>query len=321
MFRRNWISIAAIGLTLIVGASAQEANPEIPPSSEYESAPEQPAELNGAEYQEEVWVAALVPESDPGSPVVDQETSESSEQAGPQERGFWWDTAAQWLMAWLALAGVGISGWAVLLLKKTLTATNDTLDAANLANEEARRAADAAHEANRPWVEVTTPVGVLFNVGLELGGHVDLIAHLTNHGNSPATNVFAAAALGAVRDEAQPSGHDTRLAVEAALDRIDALDPPFGMTVFPKNSEGQEADADFDSSLMAALLEQDARGVIHWVVAVGATYKFGKKRCRTVRVYALDLEPGEINYTVRDGDQSFALGTDRLTPAIGGCIT
>ncbi len=302
-------------------AAAQEAQPDLAPGTEQQASQDRLGDLVHAEYLEQVPPVPSASEVEGSSTEIDQPTNPFDECGDGQPRGFWWDTGAQWLMAIIAFFGVAISAWAVWLLKETLIATRKTLDAANQANEEARRAADAGHDANRPWVEVTFPVGVHLDVETELGAHIWLIAHLTNHGNSPATNAFTAATLVPVPTGYHSQRNPIRPIIDAKLDELDALNPPFGVTIFPKGSEGQEVDADFNGASLSAVLGDDAASSIDWLLAVGVTYRFGMRRCRSVTVCRLALDPGEINYSLNSAKQSFKLGDDKLEPTIDGYAT
>jgi len=69
------------------------------------------------------------------------------------------DGAAQWLMVLASIGALGVSIWAVCLLKETLKATRHTIRLGVKANAAAVKASEAANEANlimredqRPWV-------------------------------------------------------------------------------------------------------------------------------------------------------------------------
>lgn len=53
------------------------------------------------------------------------------------------DTYAQWIAAFSALVGVGVSIWAVWLVKRTLRASTDAVEQASTANEIATRSNEA----------------------------------------------------------------------------------------------------------------------------------------------------------------------------------
>ena len=100
------------------------------------------------EVPDEVTTVPPVVESEAGSAVVDHPSKHCDDCGSDNPRGFWWDTAAQWIMAFFAFLGVGLSGWAVVLLKGTLSATRDAVT-------EAKNATNAAQDS----VGITREIG------------------------------------------------------------------------------------------------------------------------------------------------------------------
>ncbi len=123
------------------------------------------------------------------------------------------DTYAQWAMTFFNLIALGLSGWAIWLLKETLAATRvavreaEKATAAALRGEEAavggvaeaRHANDIARTANalsqRPWLSLVgpEPLGIRI-MSTELGSPTksvffDFDVSITNTGEIPALNV------------------------------------------------------------------------------------------------------------------------------------
>ncbi|WP_085801913.1 hypothetical protein [Roseovarius aestuarii] len=148
--------VFAIGITFGLSSNAQ-GNVEQP-----ESQPE-PTKQDTAEQTtvdpDVTAPSVTAPASETSSEHDASATAQSYEQAYQIPEIILGDGWAQWAMAFLALAGVIISAWAVWLLKKTLSATIDAVKEGEKATAASLEAAQAANEANqimrmekRPWV-------------------------------------------------------------------------------------------------------------------------------------------------------------------------
>ena len=102
---------------------AQDVSHDISISFDEPSAPALIGADETIDSQQDNQVSLTTPLANPVGFASNQDSIIGGEHAITRNRGFWWDTAAQWAMALFAFAGVGLSGWAVWLLKETLVAT------------------------------------------------------------------------------------------------------------------------------------------------------------------------------------------------------
>jgi hypothetical protein len=93
------------------------------------------------------------------------------------------DTLAQWVMAFLSFAALGVSAWAVLLVRESLDKTNEAIGAARTANDIARKSAELQ---NRAWVNVNRT-----EVVCSPDGNASITVVISNRGQTPASNVRA----------------------------------------------------------------------------------------------------------------------------------
>ncbi len=206
MYVRAWGYVAALGLTLAgalleaqerqsenqVEAQPRQAEPapERPPEAPAREVRPEPTQVPGAEHDR-----AAEPNGEPSS---------DDEPVWPR----YGDGLAQWIMAGLGIPAVALSWWAVVLLKRTLKATKDTL-------EEAKRSAVAAQEA----VVVTREIGeaqtraymVLephvrwFKSALNPGEvRLNFVIQAFNRGMTPAKIVAAYASVRRLDADAEP---------------------------------------------------------------------------------------------------------------------
>ncbi len=205
MSRGSWIAGVALGLalTLSIAGGVQEVAPQ-------DEIPQQPAEEPAEEPAvEPPSGAAEVHPAEPAAESAEPEESDAvQEQAGEEplvREGphgiLWGDGTAQWLMALAAFASVGVSIWAVALLRGTLKATKDALTKADKATAAANRAADAAVAANegfaeaskrelRAYLKVDSSNGV---VEPDKPAWFEFV--IKNYGKTPANNVAASATV------------------------------------------------------------------------------------------------------------------------------
>jgi hypothetical protein len=144
MFRRYWITAIAFGLALIFSPpnEGQEGKQEPPadPTPSHEQPAQQPAEETEAGRTENFGVS---PTNHSSREHYRYDASDGDEQHGESQgtsfsRGILGDGWAQWAMAIVSLLALGVSAWAVALLKKTLTATRAAVKEAEIATKAAQ---------------------------------------------------------------------------------------------------------------------------------------------------------------------------------------
>lgn len=170
---------------------------------------------------------------------------------------------------WVALTGgaLGLVGTAYLI--KTF--------------RENQRAADAAHDANRPWIEIVVGNPEKFRMSENIV-RAQFTASLRNRGNSPATKLKARAVIVPVPENVF-GPKDPLDAILALMDSWD-LQPDTGETIFP----GASPDArKYGANLMGVALEEmHQRNLpVRFWVAIGVQYKFGGRTGRTYHTYLL----------------------------------
>lgn len=128
---RNWLSEIGIGIGIIIavllGIIAAQLN-----SSKYVDADNQVKE-NAVKQQTSDQgpvepQTGILPVSETGSPSVGHNYDKNTKpQAQPNEDLLWGDTFAQWLMALTGAIALGVSVWAVVLIRNTFRLTKATL--------------------------------------------------------------------------------------------------------------------------------------------------------------------------------------------------
>lgn len=207
MLKRNWIIVAALGITTY--ALVAQENPS-ESQIRNDAGAEQPASQPAIEQPP---VFFILPTDIPGDNHGDEAAEHAQEHANDQ---LWWgDGLAQWLMAATGFFALLLSGWAVWLLKRTLDATKETLREANATTQIARRslisarasaklqlreaqasiaamqeanriASESAVNEQRPWIKIgmkVRPDGIWVN---EDGFGVEYTPAIENVGNTPA---------------------------------------------------------------------------------------------------------------------------------------
>jgi hypothetical protein len=156
MSGRYWIAGIALGLA-IAASHAQEVAPEdqVAPSS----AQEEPSDQSAVE-EPSVTVPQIETTDPAAQPAENEQPSEETAQPGQKRNGgegarwiILGDGFAQWIMAGSGIVAVGVSNWAVLLLKHTLIATRagiqqarDGTHAAIIAAQVAQRQVDITED-------------------------------------------------------------------------------------------------------------------------------------------------------------------------------
>lgn len=182
-----------------------------------------------------------------------------------------------------------------------------------------RRSADAAHDANRPWIEAKTDK-VRLGISLEQGGRAEFEVLLTNHGNSPATNVFAFGALVAIHGYGIRPKNPILPLIEAKLAMMEKRKKAFGSTIFPSKDDRQPAQADFSSDDFKAVLG-DTLDHLRWLLAIGVTYRFGDRVFRTVETFQIAIAPGDVDYAAERTEQRHVFGGNMLVDTLEGYAT
>jgi hypothetical protein len=169
---------------------------------------------------------------------------------------------------------------------------------------QAKRSADAAHDANRPWLELEVTPGDLW-----IGEDINLELHLTvaNHGNSPATNVVVCAQM-LLFCEGDPVNRQ-RVGPDTLVPMLDtARDSRRGTTIFPGRKDHFEEHgwATEQAVADARAKEQD---VIPFVIA-GVAYQSGRAVYYTVETYGVVIPDAykrlNVSYAALIGDFELA---------------
>jgi hypothetical protein len=191
--------------------------------------------------------------------------------AAQQEMADWAFVMAAFTAAGLALSGIGIT-----LIYATFEANH--------------RAAVAANDANRPWVEITITDVLSFSIEPHFA-RVQFLVDIENMGRSPATNVMHRALLVAVPEGGQGS-YNAITRIVKILNRFDAQHPERGTTIFPNVRREKLV---FGANLGRSELDRIANGPggkVQFWIAIGVRYKFGEKWCRTSHAYLLNFKNG-----------------------------
>jgi hypothetical protein len=155
---------------------------------------------------------------------------------------------------------------------------------------EARRAADAAHDANRPWLELMLNGHEDFSQDLsDWGAAFEVHVATANRGNSPATNVFLVATLTANR-LGTDNPIDVWKAIREAEDLLDEVKgQDYGFTAFPGEHPAQPVMSIMEAEPLRELRDYPGNEIT-FLLAVGARYTFGGDReGRTIVGYYLNF--------------------------------
>lgn len=182
---------------------------------------------------------------------------------------------------------------------------------------ENRRAADAAHDANRPWIEVSVHVKGLW--AGSSGANADVQYTLVNHGNSPATGVRLAAKMMAESAAEMPAPAPILDKVEEMLGRIDSNRPCGGSAIFPGGEEKGEFMLDVRADAIAADISAGAPS-LRFLVAVGVSYMFGGRACHTVKCYGAFVREN-VDYTTPNQLERIRFKAGDVTDTYAGFAT
>jgi hypothetical protein len=193
------------------------------------------------------------------------------------------DLCAQWraaIAAEKAAESARYANW-LSIIGATLTVVGAGFVYATLV--ETKRSADAAHDANRPWVEIVVDEASLW-VGS--GANVSFQATLTNRGNSPATGVQIVSKLVAI----PMFGIRPPNPIIPAIERKFAETPSeerWRKTIFPERDIIEERDEDLPQDQLVAAQREDTKQV-RFLLAIAARYDLSDGRSgTTVMTYEL----------------------------------
>jgi hypothetical protein len=203
-----------------------------------------------------------------------------------------------------------IAAWGMGVGIVTLIAAVFAAAFAASASHHTRRGADAAHDANRPWLEVEIAgQGPLISANGDLSMRIELL--LTNHGRSPATNVLPEVVV-----VAQKGQYATIVgwAIRAIRDKFlmsSVLGRETGYTIFP----GGDRNFPLRAEITLGELVKQAHGAdaAYLSRAVGARYRFGDKFGETA--VAFDMVPKRVPIYGTD-DKRIPIGADKGPPSI-----
>lgn len=172
---------------------------------------------------------------------------------------------------------------------------------------ENQRAADAAHDANRPWIEIVVEGPERFRLA-DILVKADFTASLRNRGNSPATNLMARAVIVPVSERV--TGSEPTLAAILKLMDEWTLRPNTGETIFPgATPPARRYGASLGGEKLAQMRQSNER--VRFWVAIGVQYKFGERTGRTYHAYLLKFtNHGELFFPTEIcefGDAGFRL--------------
>lgn len=156
MLSRAWIAVFAAGW-IVSSAAAQTPSPH-PEAKLPEPQREAHREHEPSDGQHEPTEEPSV-ETDGGASAISptEPASDEHDAYSPGKGGedvpnslYFGDTVAQWIMAISGLIALGLSAWAVWLLRETLLATQTAMDIAEKGNAAAVKAAEAAER--QAWI-------------------------------------------------------------------------------------------------------------------------------------------------------------------------
>lgn len=165
--------------------------------------------------------------------------------------------------------------------------------------EVAVNTAEAAHDANRPWIEAVITEKREFHIRPELA-RVGFKVSLRNKGNSPATAVTARAVLVAVPESEPATGSSALDRLGAVMDYVEDVQPNRGISIFP----GVELPPQpYGSNIFRERLEEAAGGFgkqVRFWVAIGVRYKFGNREGQTIYAYLMKFPGRKETFATND---------------------
>jgi hypothetical protein len=159
---------------------------------------------------------------------------------------------------------------------------------------ENKRAADAAHDANRPWIqiEITNKKLHFEETGVRFVGACKFI----NRGNSPATNVLAYSQMAAIKPFSELTG-----SVDPALPRAQAVmrdwnkSRALGVSVFP-SSEAQHPLVAMVTPQELDAARDNPAGQARFFLTIIVRYVFGDRLGETASSFEVRLTWDTVNY-------------------------
>ncbi len=147
---------------------------------------------------------------------------------------------------------------------------------------ENKRSADAAHESNRPWIEVEAEFPKVWAGGI--GALADVEYTLVNRGNSPATGVRLAGVMMPFKASQLASTESTLREIDRTLGVLDKERPRGGSAIFPTRKEKDQFAVEVAADEIAKVIEGGGE-YVRFLVAIGVSYMFGDRVCHTVKCY------------------------------------
>jgi hypothetical protein len=148
-----------------------------------------------------------------------------------------------------------------------------------------RSAADAANDANRPWVEIVITEKRAFYIKPTMA-RVAFYVSLTNRGKSPAMSVRPRAVLVAV-PESDSHQYVAITRLERDMEDWEINRPDSGSTIFPGVEQKRiRIGGNISRKELNKAVGGPDNKARFWV-AVGVSYRFGNKWCRSTQSYLL----------------------------------
>lgn len=156
--------------------------------------------------------------------------------------------------------------------------------------KEAKRSADAAQDANRPWIDVDVALGGPLSLG-SLQASLPVRLFLTNKGNSPATGIKILALLFPLH-LMKSATFDADAETARSLRHLDNAGTQFGIVVFPDSKAHSWAG---EARCTARSLNEaaDRWGDVSIYLGIGIRYTAGGRPASTIRTFALTRASGE----------------------------
>jgi hypothetical protein len=182
---------------------------------------------------------------------------------------------------------------------------------------ENKRVADAAHDANRPWIEVSAKVKDIW--AGHNGASADIDIKMVNRGNSPATDVSLLVEMmpfpaGQLADTGPILGK-----MNERLRNMDSRRPHSGAAIFPDSEETDVLIAEVGAEVVA-VASDNGTGALRYLVAVGTSYMFGEKHCHTVKCYDICVSE-QVDYVTAGVFHRVRFKEDEVTDTYRGFAT
>jgi hypothetical protein len=194
-----------------------------------------------------------------------------------------------------------IEAWGAAIGLLTLVAAVAAAFFAKRAAEHTEAGAEAAHDANRPWLEVEAKAGEVW-IG-ENTFDCDVSLTIVNRGKSPAINVFPLTTVilfptGTRKTFDKSSPQDALLAM---FNKTKRAEKSYGSAIFPGRDEAHEKMPSRVTEAEYRKLQRVGDMPVLPYVAVGVRYRYGKRIFFTIRAYSVKLPPEYRSLKVKMG--------------------